>query len=62
MKYKVVISSLFIDGVKYRRGDVVELDSNDSYGVKLSPVFEPEPEKELVEVKPKRRRVKKSEA
>lgn len=62
MKYKVVISSLFIDGVKYRRGDVVELENGEVYGVNLEPVSEPEPEKELVEVKPKRRRVKKSEA
>lgn len=62
MKYKVVISSFFIDGVKYRRGDVVELENGEVYGVNLEPVSKPEPEKELVEVKPKRRRVKKSEA
>ena len=61
MKYKVVISALFIDGVKYHRGDIVDIDIN-TYGVKLEPISEPEPEKELVEVKPKRRRVKKSEA
>jgi len=50
MKYKVVISALFIDGVKYRRGDIIELSNPELYGVKIEPV---------VEAKPKRR--KKSE-
>lgn len=50
MKYKVVISALFIDGVKYRRGDIIELSNPELYGVNIEPV---------VEAKPKRR--KKSE-
>jgi len=52
MKYKVVISALFIDGVKYRRGDIIELSNPELYGVNIEPVVEPE-------AKPKRR--KKSE-
>ena len=54
MKYKVVISALFIDGVKYRRGDIIELSNPELYGVKIEPVVEA-----VVEAKPKRR--KKSE-
>jgi len=54
MKYKVVISALFIDGVKYRRGDIIELSNPELYGVNIEPVVEP-----VVEAKPKRR--KKSE-
>lgn len=55
MKYKVTISSLFINGVKYRRGDIVDLESGDVYGVNLELV----PDEPVIE-KPKRRtRVKK---
>jgi len=41
---------LFIDGVKYHRGDIIELSNPELYGVNIEPV---------VEAKPKRR--KKSE-
>lgn len=41
MKYKVVISALFVDGVKYRRGDIIELDSAEGYGVNIEPFNEP---------------------
>lgn len=53
MKYKVVISALFVDGVKHRRGDIIELSNPELYGVNIEPVSEPV-------VKPKRR--KKSES
>lgn len=63
MKHKVVISALFVDGVRYSRGDIVDVANPEIYGVKLEPVSEPKPEPELVEVKPKRRgRPKKNEA
>jgi len=55
MKYKVVISTLFVDGVKYRRGDIIETDIN--YGTRVEPYAEP-----VVEpVKPKRKRRTKAE-
>ena len=62
MKYKVVISTLFVNGVKYRRGDIVDIDNGEAFGTNVEPVSKPESEPELVEVKPKRRRVKKSES
>jgi hypothetical protein len=46
MKYKVVISALFVDGVKYRRGDIIELSNPDAYGVNIEPHIElPKPVK-----------------
>lgn len=50
-KYKVTISTLFVDGVKYTRGDIVETDSD--YGTCVEPYIE--------EAKPKRKRRTKSE-
>lgn len=41
MKYKVVIGALFVDGVKYRRGDIIDLSNPESYGVNVEPVVEP---------------------
>jgi hypothetical protein len=48
-KYVVTVSALFIGGVKYRRGDIVELVNGEIYGTNLDPVFVPE----VVEEKPK---------
>ena len=45
MKYKVVSSTLFIAGQKYRRGDIVELADATEYGVRVEPHVEPEPPK-----------------
>jgi len=43
MKYKVVMTTLFIDGKKYRRGDVVELSDKEAIaqGTRVEPVVEP---------------------
>lgn len=43
MKYKVVMTTLFIDGKKYRRGDVVELSDKEAIaqGTRIEPVVEP---------------------
>jgi len=42
MKFKVVISTLWIDGVKYVRGDVVEMDKEKAgkLGTTLEPFVE----------------------
>jgi len=53
MKYKVVIGTLFVDGVKYRRGDIIETDQD--LGTRVEPYVEVE------EVKPKRKRRTKAE-
>lgn len=50
-KYKVTISTLFVDGVKYTRGDIIETDFD--YGTCVEPYVEEE--------KPKRKRKAKSE-
>lgn len=55
-KFKVTNTTLFIHGVKYRRGDIVELDSAEKFGTKLEPYCEP------VKEAPKRTRRKKVEA
>jgi len=41
--YKVTIHTLFVDGVKYSRGDVVKLTEEQAmpYGVKLEPAPKP---------------------
>jgi len=41
--YKVTIGTLFIDGVKYSRGDVVKLTEEQAipYGVNLEPAPKP---------------------
>ena len=45
MKYEIVVSTLFIAGQKYRRGDIVELADANQYGVRVQPVVEaPKPE------------------
>ena len=43
-KYKVVISTLFVDGKRYRRGDIIETDLD--LGVRVEPYIDavvPEP-------------------
>jgi hypothetical protein len=47
-KYTVVFSTLIVDGVKYRRGDVIETDKD--LGTRVAPYVEPAP---VVEEKPK---------
>jgi hypothetical protein len=46
MKFKVVISSLFVDGKKKTRGDIVDLTQAEAakYGVNLEPHVEPKVE------------------
>lgn len=66
MKFKVVISSLFVDGKKKTRGDIVDLTQAEAakYGVNLEPHVEPkvEPaEKPKVVRKPRTKKVAKSE-
>ena len=41
MKYMVTVTTLFIAGQKYRRGDIVDLADGAEYGVKLQPMPEP---------------------
>ena len=53
-KYVVTCSTLFVDGVKYRRGDVVETDAD--FGTRLELLPEAP-----VEEKPKRKRRTKAE-
>ena len=58
MKYKVVIGTLFVDGVKYRRGDIIETDQD--LGTRVEPVVEASVVEE-VKPKPKRKRRTKAE-
>jgi hypothetical protein len=50
VKYIVTVYSIIIDGIKYNRGDIVELNTPNLYGRKLDLYVAPE--------KPKRRRKK----
>jgi hypothetical protein len=50
VKYIVTVYSIIINGIKYNRGDIVELNTPNLYGRKLEPYTAPE--------KPKRRRKK----
>lgn len=38
-KYKVTVGTMFVDGVKYRRGDVIETDRD--FGTNVEPYIEP---------------------
>ena len=40
MKYMVTVTTLFIAGQKYRRGDIVDLADASMYGTNLQPVVE----------------------
>jgi len=53
-KYKVTISTLFVAGQKYRRGDIIELADGTQYGVNVEPYDEPKAE----QPKPRRTRKK----
>ena len=66
MKFKVVISSLFVGGKKKTRGDIVDLTQAEAakYGVNLEPHVEPKVEptvKPKVVRKPRIKKVVKSE-
>ena len=54
MKHKVVVTNYFVNGKKYRRGDIVDINESDkvSHGTKLEP---------YTEEKPKRKRRTKAE-
>jgi hypothetical protein len=52
-KYKVVISTLFVEGKRYRRGDIVETELD--LGTRVEPYIEPVKE-EAPAPKPKRTR------
>lgn len=58
-KYVVTVSALFIGGVKYRRGDLVELANGEMYGTNVDLVHEPVVEKPKATRKP---RAKKADA
>jgi len=62
MKAKVVITNIFIDGKKYRRGDVVEVDDVNKFGAKLETVIEaPKPIKKKVAKKKAAKKVEDGE-
>ena len=56
MAYKVVITNLLVDGVRHRRGDIINPINPDIYGNQIEPCAEPE-----VDEKPKRKRRTKAE-
>lgn len=41
MKFEVVVGTLWVDGVKHRRGDIVELANPAPYGVRVQRAPEP---------------------
>lgn len=41
MKYMVTVTTLFIAGQKYKRGDVVDIADGTQYGTNLQPMPEP---------------------
>ena len=51
MKAKVAISNLWVDGKKYRRGDIVEVNDLHDYGSKLEVYVEPPKPKRTVSKK-----------
>lgn len=57
MKYKVTVSTLFVDGVKYKRGDIVETDQELGTRAELLTDIEPD----IEAPKPKRKRRTKAE-
>lgn len=61
-KYKVTVANTWVNGVKVRRGDIIELPNDDGYGTQLELVNEAPAVEPVIEEapKPKRtRRVKK---
>lgn len=59
MKYKVVASAFWLDGVKYKRGDIVESDAD--LGTRVEAYTEPKADIKADPVKPKRKRRTKAE-
>lgn len=57
MKYKVTVSTLWVDGVKHKRGDIVETDVD--YGTSVEPFIEADIKADTE--KPKRKRRTKAE-
>lgn len=55
MKYKVVVGTLFVDGKKHMRGDIIDTDQD--FGTRVEPYIEFVPADE----KPKRKRRTKAE-
>ena len=51
MKAKVTVSNIFIDGKKYRRGEIVDVDDINIHGAKLEPYIEPPKPKRKVSKK-----------
>jgi hypothetical protein len=51
MKAKVAISNLWVDGKKYRRGDIVEVNDLHDFGSKLEVYVEPPKPKRKVSKK-----------
>jgi hypothetical protein len=41
MKYKIVVSNLWVGDTKYKRGEIVEIENGEAYGVKVEPYIEP---------------------
>jgi hypothetical protein len=57
MRCVVTISAIFIDGIKFKRGDVVDVDDPNIYGTKLEQIAELEPVSDIiVKAKPGRRK------
>ena len=58
MKYKVTVSTLFVAGQKYKRGDIIDIADGVQYGTKLEPVVEaPVVEKPKATRKPRAKKV-----
>lgn len=57
--YIVTVSALWVDGVKVRRGEIVELDNPEHYGTRVE--LYTVPAAADVEEKPKRKRRTKAE-
>lgn len=54
MRYKVTVSTLFVDGVKYKRGDIVETDQE--LGTRAELCVETDIQPDIEAPKPKRKR------
>jgi len=58
MKYKVTVSTLFVAGQKYKRGDIIDIADGTQYGTKLEQVAEaPVVEKPKATRKPRAKKV-----
>ena len=42
-EYKVVVGTLWVDGKKHKRGDVIDLADAGQYGVNVEPYHAPKP-------------------